>query len=55
LLPHALIDEYLLMIHPLVLGSGHRLFEHQNHVAKLHLIASSATSTGVIIASYQPA
>jgi dihydrofolate reductase len=28
LIPHGLIDEYLLMIHPLVLGSGKRLFEH---------------------------
>ncbi|HWH96227.1 MAG TPA: dihydrofolate reductase family protein [Baekduia sp.] len=28
LLPDGLIDEFLLIVHPLVLGSGHRLFEH---------------------------
>jgi dihydrofolate reductase len=54
LLPHDLIDEYLLMIHPLVLGTGRRLFEHEGHVAKLRLISSSATTTGVILATYQP-
>jgi dihydrofolate reductase len=54
LLPHDLIDEYLLMIHPLVLGSGQRLFEHGGHVTKLRLISSTATTTGVILATYQP-
>ena len=54
LLPHGLIDEYLLMIYPLVLGSGQRLFEHDDHVAKLRLVGSIPTTTGVIIATYQP-
>ena len=54
LMPDALIDEYLLMIHPLVLGSGRRLFEHSDHLAKLRLVASTATTTGVILATYQP-
>lgn len=54
LIPHGLIDEYLLMIHPLVLGSGMRLFEHEDHVAKLKLIDSTATTTGVILATYRP-
>jgi dihydrofolate reductase len=54
LLPHRLIDEYLLMIHPLLLGSGQRLFEHEDHVTKLRLIDSTAASTGGIIATYQP-
>ena len=54
LLPHGLIDEYLLMIHPLVLGSGQRLFDHHDHVARLRLLSSAATTTGVIIATYQP-
>lgn len=53
LIPHRLINEYLLMIHPLVLGSGQRLFEHNDHFAKLQLIGSMATTTGVILATYQ--
>src|SRR5256884_5441574 len=47
LLPHGLIDEYLLMIHPLVLGSGQRLFDHRDHHAKLRLLSSTPTTTGV--------
>jgi len=55
LAPHDLIDEFLLMIHPLVLGSGRRLFEHDGQLAKLRLVSSDATATGVIVASYEPA
>jgi dihydrofolate reductase len=54
LLPHGLIDEYLLMIHPLVLGSGQRLFGQDGHGARLRLVESTTTGTGVILASYQP-
>jgi dihydrofolate reductase len=54
LLPHGLIDEFLLMIHPLILGSGRRLFEHDGHDLSLQLVGSSATATDVIIATYRP-
>lgn len=54
LLPHGLIDEYLLFIHPLVLGTGQRMFDHENHRAELQLVKSVTTTTGVIIATYQP-
>jgi dihydrofolate reductase len=46
---HNLIDEYVLSIHPLLLGSGTRLFPDGN-TATLELIDSTTTSTGVIIA-----
>ena len=49
-----LIDEYLLMIHPLVLGTGRRLFPEGVHVS-LRLTDSIATTTGVVIAIYEPA
>ena len=55
LLPHGLIDEYLLFMYPLVLGSGQRLFDHDDHLVKLRLVESITTTTGVIIATYQPA
>lgn len=54
LLPHGLIDEYLLMIHPVVLGCGQQLFERDEQAVKLKLVDSAATSTGVILATYQP-
>jgi dihydrofolate reductase len=49
-----LIDEYLLMIHPLVLGTGRRLFS-RGAQASLRLVDNIATSTGVLIATYEPA
>ncbi len=49
-----LIDEYLLMIHPLVLGGGRRLFPANARVT-LRLTDSVTTSTGVVIATYEPA
>jgi dihydrofolate reductase len=49
-----LIDEYLLMIHPLVLGTGRRLFPEGRHVP-LRLTDSVTTATGVVIATYEPA
>jgi dihydrofolate reductase len=48
-----LIDEYLLMIHPLVLGTGRRLFPAGVHVS-LRLTDSVTTATGVVIATYEP-
>lgn len=48
-----LIDEYLLMIHPLVLGEGRRLFAPGQH-ARLRLLESATTPTGVVIAAYRP-
>jgi dihydrofolate reductase len=52
---HDLVDEYLLLVHPLVLGAGRRLFEQGGPPTSLRLVDSSASSTGVVIATYQPA
>jgi dihydrofolate reductase len=49
-----MIDEYLLMIHPLVLGTGRRLFPEGVRVP-LRLTDSVTTATGVLIATYEPA
>jgi dihydrofolate reductase len=49
-----LVDQYVVLIHPLVLGTGRRLFPEGFLPAKLRLIDSVPTKTGVIIASYEP-
>src|ERR1700732_1570214 len=50
-----LVDEYVLLIHPLVLGSGRRLFTDEGQFAALRLIDATTTTTGVVIATYHPA
>lgn len=54
LLRRNLIDELMLTIHPLVLGSGRRLFADGGPTASLRLVSSETTSKGVMIATYQP-
>jgi dihydrofolate reductase len=48
-----LIDRYVLMIHPLVLGSGRRLFADGGSFARLRLVDSLTTTRGVLIATYE--
>jgi dihydrofolate reductase len=55
LMRHNLVDEYVLLIHPLVLGSGRRLFTDGGAFAALRLVDTKTTTTGVVIAIYQPA
>lgn len=55
LMEHNLIDRYVLMVHPLVLGSGQRLFKEDGPFATLQLVSAKATPTGVVVATYQPA
>jgi dihydrofolate reductase len=50
-----LVDQYTLTIHPLVLGSGRRLFTDGGALASLRLVDAITTTTGVIIATYRPA
>ena len=47
-----LVDEYVLLIHPLVLGSGRRLFADAGALAALRLVDAKTTTTGVVIARY---
>jgi dihydrofolate reductase len=55
LLEAGLIDELVLPIHPVVLGSGKRLFPDGAASAKLELVDATPTSTGVIITRYRVA
>ena len=47
-----LVDQYVLLIHPLVLGTGRRMFDDGAVFSKLRLVDSLTTTTGVVIATY---
>jgi dihydrofolate reductase len=53
LLEHDLVDEFRLMIFPLVLGTGKRLFADGAVPAGLELTESSMSTTGVVMATYK--
>jgi dihydrofolate reductase len=55
LIEHELVDELRLMIDPLVLGGGKRLFPDDGALRPLRLVDSQVTSTGAILARYAPA
>ncbi|MFX0574811.1 dihydrofolate reductase family protein [Nocardia nepalensis] len=52
LMRHDLVDEFLLLIHPIVVGGGQRLFDGVD-LGELRLVDSVTTTTGVVIATYQ--
>ena len=54
LIEHDIIDEYRLFVHPLVLGTGKRLFRQAPRPIALRLTGCTQTTTGVLLLSYQP-
>jgi len=55
LMKHDLIDEYRLLVFPVVLGSGKRLFRDESDTSHLRLVGTRAFSSGIVLLSYQPA
>ena len=55
LLKDGLLDELRLMVHPVVLGGGKRLFEDGEDRKALELVDSKAFDTGVVVLTYRPA
>jgi dihydrofolate reductase len=54
LIENDLVDEYRLMIEPIVLGGGKRLFPDDGRSRPLELVSTSMSSTGVHICTYRP-
>jgi dihydrofolate reductase len=50
-----LVDEYRLMIEPILLGGGKRVFPDDGEARTLELISTSTSKTGVLICTYRPA
>lgn len=55
LVEHGLVDEFRVMIDPLVLGGGKRLFSDDGALRPLRLVEHRVTTTGAILATYAPA
>jgi dihydrofolate reductase len=55
LVEHDLVDEFRLMIDPVIVGGGKRIFRDDGALRPLRLIDSQVTTTGVILASYASA
>ena len=53
LIAHDLVDEYRLLVYPVILGSGKRLFSDGSVPSRLRLRDSKATSQGVVISTYE--
>ena len=53
LIQHNLVDEYRLMVHPVVLGGGKRLFRDGSDMKVLKLVETKAFSSGVVVLSYE--
>jgi dihydrofolate reductase len=54
LLEHGLADEVLLLVFPVLLGSGKRIFSEKTPARELALVSTKALSSGVIISTYRP-
>ncbi len=54
LLEQDLIDEYRLLVYPIVLGSGKHLFRDGIDLHHLRLVDTRAFSSGVVLLTYQP-
>ena len=54
LVENGLVDEYRLMIEPIVLGGGKRLFPQDGQSRPLELVSTSTAQTGVLICTYRP-
>jgi dihydrofolate reductase len=55
LVEHDLVDEFRLMVDPLIVGGGKRLFRDDGALRPLRLLDSQVTTTGAILATYAPA
>ena len=54
LMAYGLVDEYQLLVHPVVLGGGKKLFRDGGPTISLRLADSTTTAGGLVILTYQP-
>ena len=55
LVEHDLVDEYLLLVEPILLGGGKRIFPDSGLARPLELVSARTAKTGVLVCTYRPA
>jgi dihydrofolate reductase len=55
LIEHDLIDEYVVLIEPILLGGGKRVFPEDGQARPLELVSATTANTGVLVCTYRPA
>ena len=55
LIEHDLVDEYRLMLEPILLGGGKRVFPEHGQERRLELVSAATTGSGVVICTYRAA
>ncbi|MCW3002050.1 MAG: deaminase/reductase [Conexibacter sp.] len=55
LIEHDLVDEYVLLIEPILLGGGKRVFPEDGQARPLELVSATTVNTGVLVCTYRPA
>jgi dihydrofolate reductase len=55
LVEHDLVDEYVMLIEPLLLGGGKRVFPETGQMKPLELVSATPAKTGTVICTYKPA
>jgi len=55
LVEHDLVDEYILLIEPILLGGGKRVFPETGRARPLELVSATPAKTGVLVCTYRPA
>lgn len=54
LVEHDLVDEYRLMVEPILLGGGKRVFPEDGRARPLELVSAATAGTGVLVCTYRP-
>jgi dihydrofolate reductase len=55
LIEHDLVDEYVLMLEPILLGGGKRVFPEDGQARPLELVSATPAATGTVVCTYRPA
>jgi dihydrofolate reductase len=54
LIEHDLVDEYIVLLEPILVGGGKRVWPEDGHARKLELVSAVPAATGTVVCTYKP-